>query len=94
LHYANKFLGVENLHGKREPIEDYNLHVTQIRRMIIAIAAETDKSLSTEDIDKLIHENLWDNTEGAAVAMGNDDDDLHIVSTPQLNLLINSVKKL
>lgn len=94
LHYANKFLGVEDLHGNRDTIGDYTLHVTQIRRMIVAIAAEQDKSISPEDIDDLIHENLWTKDEGAASALGNDDDDLHVVRTPELNLLINSVKQL
>lgn len=94
LHYASKFLGVENLHGDKDLLESCNLHVTQIRRMIVAIAAEEDKSISPEDIDKLIHKNLWSQTEGSASALGNDNDDLHIVSIHELSALINSVKTL
>jgi len=94
VHYASKFLGVEDLHGNHDTTEAHNLHVTQIRRMIVAIAAESGKSVSPKDVDNLIHKNLWSADQGEAEAQGSDAADLHVVKAQELNSLINSVKKL
>lgn len=94
VHYASKFLGVENLHESYELPEAHTLHVTQIRRMIVAIAAEKDKSISPTDVDNLIYANLWDKEDGLASAQGSDTADLHVVGVTELNALINAVKKL